>query len=65
VPGAPLLKLSNDSLQALERQVVANRQHQGQRFGEPVVPVTVGEAMLEGGLGNLLDGLAGDRQPPS
>ena len=36
-----------------------------QRFGEPVMPVTVGELMLKGGLGNLLDGLTRDRQSPS
>ena len=63
--GAAPIELGDDSLQALERQIVTNRQHQGQHFGEPVVPVAVGELMLDGGLGDLLDGLAGDRQPPS
>jgi hypothetical protein len=29
------------------------------------MPVPIGELMLEGGLGDLLDGLAGDRQSPS
>jgi hypothetical protein len=61
----PLIELDDDSLQAIERQIVTNRQHEGERFGEPVSPVAVGEPMLDGGLGNLLDGLAGDRQPPS
>ena len=59
---APPVELSDNGLQPIERQVGAN---ESQRFGESVVPVTVGELMLEGGLGNLLDGLARDRQLPS
>jgi hypothetical protein len=49
--GAALLKLGNDGLHPLERQIVANRQHQGQCFGEPVAPVPVCELLLDGGLG--------------
>ena len=63
--GAALTELGNDGLQAIKRQIVGDRQHQGERFGEPVLPVAVGELMLDGGLGDLLDGFARDRQPPS
>jgi hypothetical protein len=55
---AALLELGDDSLQAIERQIVANRQHQGQRFGEPVAPVAVDEAMLDIGLADLQIGNA-------
>jgi hypothetical protein len=59
--GAALIEFGDDSLQALGRQIIGDRQHQGDRFGEPVSPVAIGELMLDGGLGDLLDGLAGDR----
>ena len=63
--GAALVEFGYDGAQLIQRQLVTNRQHQGQRSGEPVAPVPVRELLLDGGLGDLLDGLAGNRQSPS
>ena len=63
--GAALVELGADRAQLIQRQLVMYRQYQGQRFSEPVAPVPVRELMLDGGLDDLLDRLAGNRQPPS